>query len=378
MRLPSFVTSTPSGSPAGTLMFRSVPSASGTSSSSSSTRAVNSAATSKAKRLPRRKSISRAVDCWDTAMPGMPSSSASSAAATVPEYVMSSPRLEPWLIPDTTRSASKPSIRPSFARRTQSTGVPSVAYPVVPSSKSTSCTHSGRRVVIMRANAERLPSGAMTATSTSGTFTRARRSVCRPSASMPSSLVTSTRIDMEDSRGVGPFSDASCEQPAELREGLSRVLEDIAPRVAAELVAPSARVALAPAILLPRVTRVVEAVAVELHREPPLGPPAVDVVRTRGAVRLREGQRVLPQQGQEPPLERAERDARVAADHEAELRHAGCSRTTLEGRREVSGRRPEANAGLVAGPREIGEGKLSGQVCEGARDARDRDAAVGG
>jgi hypothetical protein len=61
------------------------------------------------------------------AMPGTPRTSASSAAATVPEYVMSSPRFEPWLMPETTRSASKPSTRPSVANRTQSTGVPSVA-----------------------------------------------------------------------------------------------------------------------------------------------------------------------------------------------------------------------------------------------------------
>ena len=49
------------------------------------TRATKSAARSNSKRLPRRKSISRALDCWETAMPGMPSTSASSAAATVPE-----------------------------------------------------------------------------------------------------------------------------------------------------------------------------------------------------------------------------------------------------------------------------------------------------
>ena len=59
-----------------------------------------------------------------------------------------------------------------MARRTQSTGVPSVAKPLVPSSKGTSCTHSGRRVVIIRAKAERLPSGAMTASSTRGSCTQ--------------------------------------------------------------------------------------------------------------------------------------------------------------------------------------------------------------
>jgi hypothetical protein len=83
--LPSRATSTPSISPDGTLTLSSVPSGSGRSSISSTSRAVNAAAASKSKRSPRRKSISRAADCWETAMPGMPSTTPSSAAATVPE-----------------------------------------------------------------------------------------------------------------------------------------------------------------------------------------------------------------------------------------------------------------------------------------------------
>jgi hypothetical protein len=64
----------------------------------------------------------------------------------------------------------------------------------VPSSKAISSTQSGRIVVIERAIAERLPSGAMTTSSIPGTRNSARRSVCRPSASIPSSLVSSTFI----------------------------------------------------------------------------------------------------------------------------------------------------------------------------------------
>ena len=85
MRLPSRVTSTPSASPAGTLMLSSVPSGSGTSSIRSTTRAVKAAAVSKSNSRPSRKSISRASDCCDTAMAGTPSTTPSSAAATVPE-----------------------------------------------------------------------------------------------------------------------------------------------------------------------------------------------------------------------------------------------------------------------------------------------------
>ena len=132
---------------------------------------------------------------------------------------MSSPRFEPWLIPDTTSSASNPSIRPSRASRTQSTGVPSVAYPTVPSPKSTSCTHSGRRVVIDRAIAERLPSGAITASSIPGSASSARRSACSPAASIPSSFVSRTRIHPDASDG--PDADAGWRRGAANRNSPS-------------------------------------------------------------------------------------------------------------------------------------------------------------
>ena len=74
---------------------------------------------------------------------------------------MSSPRLAPWLVPETIRSGRPPS-SPSSAKRTQSTGVPSVAKPLWPSPKSTSSTLSGERVVMLRAVALRLVSGAIT------------------------------------------------------------------------------------------------------------------------------------------------------------------------------------------------------------------------
>src|SRR5262249_49623414 len=63
---------------------------------------------------------------------------------------------------------------------------------LVPSANGTSSTHSGRRVVIERAIAERLPSGAITARLTPSSPTSARRIACSPSASIPSSLVRST------------------------------------------------------------------------------------------------------------------------------------------------------------------------------------------
>src|SRR3954471_18143074 len=113
---------------------------------------------------------------------------------------MSSPRFEPWLIPETISSGWN-STSPSVANLTQSTGVPSVANPLVPSSNSISSTQSGSRVVMLRAVALRLESGAMTASSTSGTASRAFRMAWRPVAWMPSSLVRRTFMgSVEDSR----------------------------------------------------------------------------------------------------------------------------------------------------------------------------------
>jgi hypothetical protein len=69
----------------GKLTFSSVPAGSGTSSISSTTRATNAAAASNSNCRPSRKSISRASDCWETAIAGRPSTMPSIAAATVPE-----------------------------------------------------------------------------------------------------------------------------------------------------------------------------------------------------------------------------------------------------------------------------------------------------
>src|ERR671915_1306340 len=194
MRFPSRPARTPEASPAGVFTLRRVPSGIGTCSSSSTSRATKPAACSKPSLLqavPARKSISPWSACCETAIAGSPSMIPSKAAATVPEYVMSSPRFAPWLIPDTISSGSS-SIRPSAAKRTQSTGVPLVAKPDVPSPNSTSSTSSGSRKVMLRAVAERFESGAMTASSMPGTSSSACRSTLSPVAVMPSSFVSRT------------------------------------------------------------------------------------------------------------------------------------------------------------------------------------------
>src|SRR4051812_34098686 len=106
---------------------------------------------------------------------------------------MSSPRLEPWLIPETISSGRSPT-NPSSAKRTQSTGVPSVAYPLEPSSNGISSTQRGDRVVMLRAVALRFESGAITWTSSSGILQSSARRAFSPVAWIPSSLVIRTRI----------------------------------------------------------------------------------------------------------------------------------------------------------------------------------------
>ena len=140
-------------SPAGTLMFSSVPAGSGTSSISSTMRAVNAAAASKSKRSPSRKSISRAADCWETATAGRPRITPSSAAATVPEYVMSSPRLEPWLMPrdDQLGREALDEAERGEAHAVDRRAVGGVADACRRRSRPPR-THSGRRVVMPRAD----------------------------------------------------------------------------------------------------------------------------------------------------------------------------------------------------------------------------------
>jgi hypothetical protein len=108
-----------------------------------------------------------------------------------PEMSVSSPRLAPWLMPDRTSAASE-ARSPSKATRTQSTGEPSQAKSGTPSSSPRHSTETARLNVAARAQPLRLPSGATTI-GASPAFRSASATAMRPSASMPSSLVTRIR-----------------------------------------------------------------------------------------------------------------------------------------------------------------------------------------
>ena len=75
----------PVGSPAGQLTLRRVSAGNGSWATCCTSSAANAADAEKSNSRPHRKSISRAADCCEIAIAGIPSTIPSSAAATVPE-----------------------------------------------------------------------------------------------------------------------------------------------------------------------------------------------------------------------------------------------------------------------------------------------------
>src|SRR5262249_57448103 len=126
---------------------------------------------------------------WEVAIDGRPSNVPSIAAETVPEYVTSSPRFEPWLMPETTSTGGSGN-SPSTPRFTQSDGVPLTANRRSPNRS----TRSGRWSVSACPTALCSRSGAITYTSP--TDSSAPASTASPAACMPSSLVTRIVTDM--------------------------------------------------------------------------------------------------------------------------------------------------------------------------------------
>src|SRR3954464_15614602 len=119
LRLACTVQRAPFGRPDGTLILRNVRGGKRCRSVSDATAAAAAA--------DGPKSYTSGLRSSDTAMLGMPRSDPSIAPATVPEYVTSSPRLNPLLMPDTIRSGSV-AYSLVTAMLTQSLGVPSTSY----------------------------------------------------------------------------------------------------------------------------------------------------------------------------------------------------------------------------------------------------------
>src|ERR1051326_9072721 len=186
MRLPSFVTFTPRNSPTGKLTLRMICGSRSCSSAGRTSRAASSAQRSKEKCSPTSA---------EKAMDGMFSSAPSNAAEIVPEYVTSSPRFGPKLMPETTMSGRFSFISFSTARFTQSVGVPSTIH-----SFSSSCSSRSGRVSVSACDAAGCSrSGSTMMISPAGASTPAR--LRKPSEEIPSSLVRS----MRGTRGIVAF-----------------------------------------------------------------------------------------------------------------------------------------------------------------------------
>jgi len=136
--------------------------------------------------------------------------------------------------------------------------------------------------------------------------------------------------------------------------------------------------ALAAPVQLPSVASVVVAVAVQLNRQPVLGPAAIDVVAAGLLVRFREREPSLFELGKESALEVAQGDLRIASEDRPQL--CGASRGWPPGQGRLRGRGPNAvpHLGLVARASELCRPESRGQVDDGARDGGDGYAAVDG
>ncbi len=122
----------------------------------------------------------------------------SNAAETVPEYVTSSPRFKPRLIPEKTSCGRSSFMRCSTPQLTQSVGVPSTDQRFGP----TSFARSGLWSVSECPAALLSWSGATV--KTSPTRDRAAASLSIPSEKMPSSLVARIRGRLTAGRAPDP------------------------------------------------------------------------------------------------------------------------------------------------------------------------------
>src|SRR5690349_1927498 len=146
--------------------------------------------------------LRRSAYCWLKAMAGTSSSVASIAAATVPEYVTSSPRLAPALMPDSISVGRLSRMSTLMASSTQSVGVPSTAYRRTPRRR----TRRGRSRVSEWLAPLCSRSGATTQTSRQSPRAILARSL-RPGALMPSSLETRMRADARSMPASGIAAD---------------------------------------------------------------------------------------------------------------------------------------------------------------------------
>jgi len=144
------------------------------------------------------------------------------------------------------------------------------------------------------------------------------------------------------------------------------------------IVTASMGLALAAAILLPGVARVVEAVGVELDREAMSGPAAIDVEGAGGAVGLGwERQACFAQALQEVGLQAREGDWDAAVQDEAERRCAGGIVAAGKNCLHLRWLDSMAACRLMAEKRQGIHREGAGALHQGGGDRRAGDGAVG-
>jgi hypothetical protein len=106
-----------------------------------------------------------------------------------------------------------------------------------------------------------------------------------------------------------------------------------------------------------------------------LWPAAVDPAAAGGAVGDGEREPVLTEKVQKASFESAEGYLHVSLDDPAELSRTFGRRAPSQDADDGIGDEPVADAGLVAGSREVRLWQVGGDIDEGARHARHRDPA---
>src|SRR5215207_9760936 len=163
------------------------------------------------------------------------------------------------------------------------------------------------------------------------------------------------------------------QQPPKVLENRLWILVHVAPGVASELVPACPSLALALVILLPRMAGVVVAVAVELDREPVVGPATIDVPAVDAAVCLGQGKAGLSKAGNEGGLELAEAHGLVPPDDATQLPRPRPVVAACEHRLDLIWSRVKAHDGLVERTGEFVPVEDDSEVDEGSLDRGDRN-----
>jgi hypothetical protein len=168
------------------------------------------------------------------------------------------------------------------------------------------------------------------------------------------------------------------QESAKVGEHRRRVLLDVAPGVAAELITARPRLTLALAVPLPGVTGVVVAEAVQLDRETMGRPAAVDVSAVHAPVHPGLGKAGGSEALEKTSFEPTQGHWDVSPEDAPEFAGAGPIVATTQDPLELCGGGAVPDLGLVDGTSQLVLLEIGGEVDEGALDGSDRNPAPAG